>query len=406
MRHTVHRKVFFNQKEVNMARQTITAKTIDPVSDSGSVIWSIVKGEQLEFPVTLDFLSNAGIPNTYTYEAVVLEAANELGSTTIPNAIQPSGIQTPLVVRVPLERGAWVAGTAYNREDVVFYNEVYYKLALGTARVNSTPPDIDTAYWEIYVPNKVYIQLPANLGSTYLVSPSVGAPVYGFLELRVIEPSGDVFQHAWKPVRGLVELLFSPTDLVPDWNSLLAGTPAAVDGSNVVTDVILASGTLPASVTTLVANSLMGVPLDTTINKPVTAASLNGGTLPASVTTMAISAAIPDNDSDTSGATTAFVQSQIANNNNPTAIAQSINMTAASSGSNGIQIADNANIDFGTGNFTLHWEGSLPDWTSSVNQYFIFKHAANVGYWLTYRQVVYCVLESMKIPIQAPYLLT
>jgi len=128
--------------------------------------------------------------------------------------------------------------------------------------------------------------------------------------------------------------------------------------------------------------SINGVTVDSTTNKPVTAASLNGGTLPASVTTLAISTALADNDSDTSGATTAFVQSQIANNNNPTAIAQSINMTAATSGSNGIQVADNANIDCGTGNFTLHWEGSLPDWTPSANQYFIFKHAANVGYWL------------------------
>lgn len=111
----------------------------------------------------------------------------------------------------------------------------------------------------------------------------------------------------------------------------------------------------------------------------VTAASLNGGTLPASVTTLAISTAIADNDSDTSGATTAFVQSQIANNNNPTAIAQSINMTAASSGSNGIAVADNANINFGTGNFTLHWESSLPDWTPSAVQYFYRRYLGSTG---------------------------
>ena len=82
--------------------------------------------------------------------------------------------------------------------------------------------------------------------------------------------------------------------------------------------------------------------------------------------------------------TTNWVQIQTDYNNgiNPTAIAQSINMTAAASDSNGIQVADNANIDFGTGNFTLHWEGSLPDWTPSASQYFILKHAANVGYWL------------------------
>jgi len=128
--------------------------------------------------------------------------------------------------------------------------------------------------------------------------------------------------------------------------------------------------------------SINGVTVDATANKPVTAASLNGGTLPASVTTLAISTAISDNDSGTSGATTAFVQSQIANNNNPTAIAQSINLTAASSGSNGIQVADNANIDFGTGNFTLHWEGSLPDWTPSAVQILKQKHDGTNGWKL------------------------
>ena len=128
--------------------------------------------------------------------------------------------------------------------------------------------------------------------------------------------------------------------------------------------------------------SINGVTVDSTTNKPVTAASLNGGTLPASVTTLAISTALADNDSDTSGATTAFVQSQTANNNNPTAIAQSINMTAAASGSNGIQVADNTNIDFGTGNFTLHWEGSLPAWTPSAVQILRQKHDGTNGWKL------------------------
>jgi len=42
-----------------------------------------------------------------------------------------------------------------------------------------------------------------------------------------------------------------------------------------------------------------------------------------------------------------------------------VQMTYASSGSSGIRVADNDNIDFGTGNFTLVWKGALPDWTPS-----------------------------------------
>ena len=55
-------------------------------------------------------------------------------------------------------------------------------------------------------------------------------------------------------------------------------------------------------------------------------------------------------------------------------------MTAAASGSTGIQIADNDNIDFGTGNFTLTWKGSLPSWSASA--ILVQKLTSNVGYQL------------------------
>ena len=49
-------------------------------------------------------------------------------------------------------------------------------------------------------------------------------------------------------------------------------------------------------------------------------------------------------------------------------------MTGATSGSNGIQVADDDDIDFGTGDFTLHWEGSLPDWTPASEQRLLRKN--------------------------------
>ena len=65
---------------------------------------------------------------------------------------------------------------------------------------------------------------------------------------------------------------------------------------------------------------------------------------------------------------------------NPLAQAVSVQMTAAASGSNGIQQLDNANLDMGTNDFTLHWEGSLPDYTPSARQRLVFKVLSNVGY--------------------------
>lgn len=77
---------------------------------------------------------------------------------------------------------------------------------------------------------------------------------------------------------------------------------------------------------------------------------------------------------------------------NPKAPSQGVAMTYAASGSTGIQVADNNNIDFGTGNFFLYWEGSLPDWTPSANREIFSKWLSNLG-------ITFEVLTSGKIAI-------
>jgi hypothetical protein len=168
----------------------------------------------LEYPVTLNFLSNAGAG--YTYEAVLMEALNVLGSPDIPTAPRPSGINTTLNVRVPTERGQWSGVTAYNREDVVLDGLYYYKLKSGSARVNATAPASDPNFWEVYTPNKVYVQFPDTLTliPAWSVQPTLTASVYGYFELSVKEPIGGVFQRTWKPMRGLIKFDYSPTQVV------------------------------------------------------------------------------------------------------------------------------------------------------------------------------------------------
>lgn len=196
-----------------MARARITEISEDLISDSGSVLFSFVKGEQQEYPITINFISdvNAG----YTFEAVVVEAANVLGDPDIPVTVQPSGVSTTLQVRKPVFIGVWDAGQAYNMEEVVLYNAACYKLSSGAARVSSVAPSED-ATWVSTSLNKIYVQFLSTLGSTWNISPRADAPVYGFFELRVTEPNNSVFRRTWKPIRGMVELLFSPTDLVAD----------------------------------------------------------------------------------------------------------------------------------------------------------------------------------------------
>lgn len=196
-----------------MARSQVTDISQDIQSDDGSVLWSFIQGEQLEFTVTLNFLDD--VSAGYTYEAVVVEANNVFDDATIPNVVKSGGVETTLVVRVPTNKGNWAAATAYTREDVVMYNGVTYKLASGTNRVSATPPSSDP-YWVAYTNNKVYLQFPKtlSLNPTWAVQPTNKAPVYGFFELSVTEPTGGVYTRTWKPMRGIVSILFSPTEQV------------------------------------------------------------------------------------------------------------------------------------------------------------------------------------------------
>lgn len=196
-----------------MGRTAITSTTVDLTSDNGNALWSLVQGEQLEFPVVLNFLSIA--TSDYTFEAVVMEADNVLNDEGIPTKAKLGGVTNTLTVRVPTYKGAWAAATAYNGEDVVYYatTNKYYKLKGGLNYVNATTPDLDPV-WEEHLPNTVYVQFTATLGTDWIVQPQTDNPVYGFFELSVQEPATVTFRRTWKPVRGLVEYHYSPTFLV------------------------------------------------------------------------------------------------------------------------------------------------------------------------------------------------
>lgn len=194
-----------------MSRTAITSTSQNVGVDNGGTLFSFVLGEQLTFAVTLSFLTSL---NGYTTEAVVMEALNVADDPSIPKAVRPNGVNTTLAVYIPPERGNWGAGGSYSKDDVVYYNNKYYKLKSGTNRISSTTPDVDTLYWEEYTPNKIFLRFPMTMGSTWAVKPTPETPVHGYFELRVTEPSGTPFPQTWKPLRGVVELLFSPTDLV------------------------------------------------------------------------------------------------------------------------------------------------------------------------------------------------
>lgn len=191
-----------------MARSYINNPTQDLITDTGAVLWSFVAGEQLEFPITLNFVED--VSAGYTYEAKVIEALNSAEQTDPPTSVKPGGIETSLTVRTPVRRGTWQAVQAYNKEEVVLYNNVYYKLARGAGRVSAITPDIDPL-WVVTSLSKIYIQFPKTLASNWSVLPGAGYSTYGFFELRVTEPADAVFTRTWKPIRGMIQIMYSPT---------------------------------------------------------------------------------------------------------------------------------------------------------------------------------------------------
>lgn len=191
-----------------MARSYITNPTEDLITDSGAVLWSFIKGEQLEFPITLNFVED--VTAGYTYEAKIIEATNAEGQSDPPSTVRPGGTTDFLNVRLPVVRGNWQAVQAYNKEEVVLYNGVYYKLARGAARVSALTPNVDPL-WVVTSLSKIYVQFPKTIASTWSVQPQPGFSVYGFFELRVTEPNDIIFTRTWKPIRGMVQIMYSPT---------------------------------------------------------------------------------------------------------------------------------------------------------------------------------------------------
>lgn len=90
-----------------------------------------------------------------------------------------------------------------------------------------------------------------------------------------------------------------------------------------------------------------------------------------------------DNDATTKAASTAFTKAQIAADAGFFALPNGVETTYMASGASGIRIPDNANLDVGTGDFSLRWIGILPSYPVSANTRLIRKlSGAFTGYSL------------------------
>ena len=259
-----------------MARSVLTNIKDDLVEDSGAILWSLIRGEALEFEVKIDFVEN--IYDGYDLEASLIEAANVENQSgapknirtepvtetvTVPvinengdavldtegnqvtqqitNTLYEPSVAKNLHVRLPSFSGYYVPNNDYAYGDRVYHNGKIWELITGRAAWDPGEPDGINPYWIESDAQTIFIQFPEDVIEDWSVLPSVGCPVYGFFELRVTEQASHTnFKRTWKPVRGMVGFYFSPTAEVSDTTTVSVidneGNTSEISASNQIRD--------------------------------------------------------------------------------------------------------------------------------------------------------------------------
>jgi hypothetical protein len=147
----------------NMGRDRINSPSKDAIKKSGTALFSLVKGEQLHIGMTAAWLTNL---SGCTITAKVVEGSND-GLGTVPTEQDA----TPVITVLPVL-------------------------------------DADVS------DNEFKLVFPDDLCDTWSTQPTPDKPVYGFVGVEIADSGSGDQQQKWKPVSGLVEILYSPTEVV------------------------------------------------------------------------------------------------------------------------------------------------------------------------------------------------
>lgn len=148
-----------------MPRTAIRAKSTDVITDDGSVLVSVVKGEQIHLTFTLGWLTDL---TGYTVTAKVAEGANQTGD----------------LEDAPLQEDATLTVTTLTILD----------------------DDVSDNVFRVVVPD--------DLVDAWDVQPTPDDPVYGFFALSVADTGTGDNQQIFVPVRGMIEIRYNPVESV------------------------------------------------------------------------------------------------------------------------------------------------------------------------------------------------
>jgi len=145
-----------------MPRSKITSGSKDLITDDGAVLVSVVEGEQTRLDMVVGWLTNL---SGYTITAKVVEGNNVQGSGNKPTDPQPAGA----VITLPI--------------------------------IDDDATD-----------NQFDIVIPSTIIDTWATTPEPDQPIYGFIGLEIADTGTGNAQQVWKPMRGLLEVRYSPTE--------------------------------------------------------------------------------------------------------------------------------------------------------------------------------------------------
>jgi hypothetical protein len=145
-----------------MPRSKITSVSKDVITDDGTILLSVIHGEQTRIVVTLSWLTNL---TGCEISCKVVEGDNQEGTGAIPT------------------------GPAMNA--------IVQELAI-------IDPSVSDNHFELVIPE--------TLIDKWQTAPQVDMPIYGFIGLEVRDNGVGIQQQVWKPMRGLVQIMYSPTE--------------------------------------------------------------------------------------------------------------------------------------------------------------------------------------------------
>lgn len=150
-----------------MARSRINSRSKDLITDDGSVLVSVVEGEQIHVDITLNWITNLS-GYTITVKVVEADSSNlDYNNGELPTEEQVGGQITTLEL-------------------------------------------IDDDITD----NTFKIVIPENLIDSWVTQPLPEKPAYGWIGMEVRDGGTGKQAQVWKPMRGLVEVLYSPSESV------------------------------------------------------------------------------------------------------------------------------------------------------------------------------------------------